>query len=38
LPIERNPSMVYLTLAIVIAIVAVASIVLVYFKRRRGKP
>jgi hypothetical protein len=37
LPVELNPSTVYAILAIVIAIVAVASISLVYLKRRKGK-
>jgi parallel beta-helix repeat protein len=37
-PVELNPSTVYIILAIVIVIVAIASISLVYFKRRRGKP
>jgi hypothetical protein len=38
LPVELNPPIVYITLAIVIAIVAVASVALVYFKRRKSKP
>ncbi len=37
LPVVLNPPLVYITLAIVIAIVAVASISLVYFKRRKDK-
>jgi hypothetical protein len=38
LPVELNPPTVYIILAIVIAIVAVASVALVYFKRRKSKP
>jgi hypothetical protein len=38
LPVELTPSIVYIILAIVIAIVAVSSISLVYFRRRKGKP
>jgi hypothetical protein len=38
LPAELNPLLAYILLAIVIAIVAVASISLVYFRRRKGKP
>jgi hypothetical protein len=37
LPVELNPPIAYIILAIVIVIVAVASISLVYFKRRKGK-
>jgi hypothetical protein len=37
LSVESNLSIVYIILAIAIAIVAVASISLVYFKRRKGK-
>ena len=35
--VELNPSIIFIILAIVIAIVAVASISLVYFKKRKGK-
>ncbi len=35
LPVELNPSIVYITLAIVTAIIAVASITLVYFKKHK---
>jgi hypothetical protein len=38
LPVWLNSSIVYIVLAIGIAIVAVASIALVYFNRRKGKP
>jgi hypothetical protein len=38
LPVELNPSIIYITLAVVIAMVAVVSISLVYFRRRKGKP
>jgi hypothetical protein len=38
LPVELNPPIVYIILAVVIVIVAVASISLVYFRRRKGKP
>jgi hypothetical protein len=38
LPVELNPAIPYIILAVVIAIVAVACISLVYFKRKRGKP
>jgi hypothetical protein len=37
LPVELNPSIVYIILAIVFAIVAVVSLSLVYFKRRKSK-
>jgi hypothetical protein len=37
LPVELNPAIPYIILAVVIAIVAVASISLVYYKRKRGK-
>jgi hypothetical protein len=37
LPVELNPAIPYIILAVVIAIVAVASVSLVYLKRRRGK-
>jgi hypothetical protein len=38
LPVELNSSTIYIILAFVIVIVAGASISLVYFKRRKGKP
>jgi hypothetical protein len=38
LPVELNPLIVYIILAAVIVIVAVASVSLIYFKRRKGKP
>jgi hypothetical protein len=38
LPVELNPPVIYIVLAIVIVIVAVGSVSLVYFKRRKGKP
>jgi hypothetical protein len=38
LPVELNPSTVYIILATVIVIVALVSISLVYFRRRKGKP
>jgi hypothetical protein len=38
LPFELNPPIIYIILAIVIAILVVASISLVYFRRRRGSP
>jgi hypothetical protein len=38
LPLELNPPIVYIILAVVIVIVAVASVSLVHFKRRKGKP
>ena len=37
LPVELNPPVIYIVLAIVIVIVAVASISLVYFKRLKAK-
>ncbi len=37
LPVELNPPIVYIILAVVIVIVAFASISLVYFRRRKGK-
>jgi hypothetical protein len=37
LPVELNPPTVFIILAVVIVIVAVASISLVYFKRRKAK-
>jgi hypothetical protein len=37
LPVELNPSMINIILAIVIVIMTVASISLVYFKKRRQK-
>lgn len=38
LPVELNPSMVYITLAIVIVIVLLLAVSLVYFRRRKGTP
>jgi hypothetical protein len=38
LPVALNPSVIYMVLAIVIVIIAVASVSLVYFKRRKDKP
>jgi hypothetical protein len=38
LPFELNPPIIYIILALVIAIIAVASISLAYFKRRKWKP
>jgi hypothetical protein len=37
MPVELNPSIIYITLAIVIVIVAVASVSRVYFRRRKNK-
>jgi hypothetical protein len=38
LPVELNPPIIYIVLTIVIVIVGVASVSLVYFKRRKRKP
>jgi hypothetical protein len=37
LPVELNPPVIYIILAVVIIIVALASVSLVYFRRRKGK-
>jgi hypothetical protein len=38
LPVELNPPIVYIILAVVIVIAAIASVFLVFFKRRKSKP